>query len=57
MQFNPKENIVDPNGLLEGENEEIFDRNLFMNQSDLIIIDPLNSSNNVGKNNRQFDNI
>ena len=57
MQFNPKENIVDPNGLLEGENAEIFDRSYFMNQSDLIIIDPLNSSNNVGRNTRQFDNI
>ena len=57
MQFNPKENIVDPNGLLEGENAEIFDRSYFMNQSDLIIIDPLNLSNNVAKNTRQFDNI
>ena len=56
-QFNPKENIVDPNGVLEGENSELFDRNFFRTQSDLIIIDPLNSSNNVGKNTRQFDNI
>ena len=56
-QFNPKENIVDPNGVLEGENSELFDRNFFRKKSDLIIIDPLNSSNNVGKNTRQFDNI
>ena len=57
MQFNSKENIVDPSGVLEGENIDLFDRNLFSTQSDLIIIDPLNSSNNVGKNTRQFDKI
>ena len=53
MQFNPKENIVDPSNVLEGENAEIFDRSFFSTSSDLIIIDPLNSSNNVGKNTRQ----
>ncbi len=56
-QFNPKENIVDPNNLLDEENADLFDRNFFTSQSDLIIIDPLNSSNNVGKNTRQFDKI
>ncbi len=57
MQFNPKESIVDPSNVLEGENAEIFDRSFFATSSDLIIIDPLNSSNNVGKNTRQFENI
>lgn len=57
IQFNPKECIVDAKGILEGENGEIFDRNFFAAQSDLIIIDPLNTSNNVGKNTRQFENI
>ena len=56
-QFNAKENVVDPNNLLEEENADLFDRNFFSSQSDLIIIDPLNSINNVGKNTRQFDNI
>ena len=57
MLFNPKETIVDPKGVLDGENGELFDRNFFTASSDLIIIDPLNSSNNVGKNTRQFENI
>jgi DNA polymerase sigma len=56
-QFNPKEDIIDPNNLLKGENAEIFDRNFFATQSGLIIIDPLNAINNVGKNTRQFENI
>ena len=57
IQFNPKENIVDPNGVLEGENGDLFDRNFYATPSDLIIIDPLNPNNNVGKNTRQFNNI
>ena len=28
-QFNPKENIVDPNNLLDEENADLFDRNFF----------------------------
>jgi len=57
MQFNPKETIIDPSGVLKGENVDLFDRNFFVTQSDLIIIDPLNSSNNVGKNTREFEKI
>lgn len=52
MAFDPKKTIVNPSGACE--NLEIFDRN---QQSELIIIDPLNSNNNVGKNTRQFKNI
>jgi DNA polymerase sigma len=53
--FNPLENIVDPKDIYK--NSPFIARSLFAPHSDLIIIDPLNHSNNVGKNTRQFNNI
>ena len=38
-------------------NNQFIGRNFFAPHSDLIIIDPLNHSNNVAKNTRQFDKI
>ena len=55
FNFDPKENIVDPKGIYN--NIDIFGRNYFAQHTDLIIIDPLNHSNNVAKNTRQFKNI
>lgn len=54
-EFNPKETIIDPDGIYD--NDEFFDRSNFTQNSDLIIIDPLNPMNNVAKNTRQFNNI
>ena len=53
--FEPKDSIIDPNGIYK--NIDIFDRSFFAQNCDLIIIDPLNPDNNVGKNTRQFKNI
>lgn len=53
--FNPLENIVDPKDIYK--NSPFIARSLFAPHSDLIIIDPLNHSNNVAKNTRQFDKI
>jgi DNA polymerase sigma len=53
--FNPMENIVDPKDVYK--NNQFIGRNFFAPHSDLIIIDPLNHSNNVAKNTRQFDKI
>ena len=55
FSFDPKENIVDPKEIYKNM-DNIFSRSFFPH-SDLIIIDPLNHSNNVGKNTRQFNNI
>ena len=55
FNFDPKENIVDPKNIYK--NIDIFGRNYFAQHTDLIIIDPLNHSNNVAKNTRQFKNI
>ena len=67
MEFNPNNTIIDTSDKLESI--PFFDRNLYVNlififfyfqfsqQSDLIIIDPLNPNNNIGKNTRQFNNI
>ena len=43
--------------LFNKNNIFIFLKLQFSQQSDLIIIDPLNPNNNVGKNTRQFNNI
>lgn len=53
--FNPLENIVDPKDIYK--NNVFIGRNFFAPHSDLIIVDPLNHSNNVAKNTRQFDKI
>ena len=53
--FDPKINIVDPKGIYN--NIDSFRRTYFAQHTDLIIIDPLNNSNNVAKNTRQFKNI
>ena len=45
--FNPLENIVDPKDIYK--NNPFIARSLFAPHSDLIIIDPLNHSNNVAK--------
>ena len=66
MEFNPKNNIIDTHNKIE--QMPFFDRKYvnyfflyiffqYSQQSDLIIIDPLNPNNNVGKNTRQFNNI
>ena len=53
--FNPLENIVDPKDIYK--NNVFIGRNFFAPHSDLIIVDPLNHSNNVAKNTRQFKNL
>ena len=53
--FNPLENIVDPKDIYK--NSPFIARSLFAPHSDLIIIDPLNHSNNVAKNTRQLYKI
>ena len=53
--FDPKENIVDPKEIYK--NRDNFGRAIFGQHIDLIIIDPLNHSNNVAKNTRQFQFI
>ena len=55
LNFIPQENIVDPMGIYQ--NSPFIGRSFFSPHSDLIIIDPLNHSNNVAKNTRQFDKI
>ena len=55
FRFDPKENIVDPKGVYN--NIDSFGRAFFAQYTDLIIIDPLNHSNNVAKNTREFKNI
>lgn len=56
ITFDPKTNIVIPTGI-NNNNMDIYNRSLYATQNDLIIVDPLNSNNNVAKNTRQFNNI
>jgi len=56
FNFDPKENIVDPKEIYKSM-DNIFVRSFFPQNTDLIIVDPLNHKNNVGKNTRQFKNI
>ena len=53
--FDPRNGIIDINNI---NDKSIFNRYQYqIRNGDLVIVDPLNINNNVGKNTRQFGNI